>query len=438
VKKSSRLLVVPLILLLAAALFFYLRDMQPPDIALTPAGGPLRSANGLQLQVQDPGAGLRWLRVTAQQGQQQFVLFDQRWSNAPASLDQPLQLDPMLQDGSLTLLVETGDAAPYPFGGGNQTQQLFSFELDNRPPQLTVLSRSHNLTQGGSGLLLFRASEPVSDCGLQIGERFFPAFQQPSGDYLCLFSYPHDAARDSVPRLVAKDRAGNTGNGGFYYHINRRTFAQDQIGISDGFLQQVMPQFRQQFPDAATDLDLFLRVNRELRPANRQRLIELCGNSSSQPLWQGPFLRQPNAATRATFGDVRSYLYQGQKIDQQTHMGIDLASTAQAEVPVANSGRVVFADYLGIYGNCVLVDHGLGLHSLYAHLTRMDVQPGQSVARGQIVGTTGATGLAGGDHLHYEMMIGGLPINPIEWWDASWMTNNIDSKLQQLAGQTGL
>jgi murein DD-endopeptidase MepM/ murein hydrolase activator NlpD len=91
---------------------------------------------------------------------------------------------------------------------------------------------------------------------------------------------------------------------------------------------------------------------------------------------------------------------------------------------------VVYADFLGIYGNVVIIDHGLGLQTIYAHLSSAAVTAGQSVAKDEIIGHTGTTGLAGGDHLHYGVAVSGIPVQPIEWWDATWIKNNITSKLE--------
>ena len=92
---------------------------------------------------------------------------------------------------------------------------------------------------------------------------------------------------------------------------------------------------------------------------------------------------------------------------------------------------MVYADDLGIYGQCVIIDHGLGLQSLYGHLSRISVKPGDPVQKGQIIGNTGDTGLAGGDHLHFGTAISGEQVNPIEWWDPSWIKNNVTGKLQE-------
>jgi murein DD-endopeptidase MepM/ murein hydrolase activator NlpD len=157
---------------------------------------------------------------------------------------------------------------------------------------------------------------------------------------------------------------------------------------------------------------------------------DLARQTAATPLWKGEFSRQPGASTLAIFADDRDYLYQGKVVDHATHLGYDLASVARAEVPAANNGVVIFADYLGIYGQCIVIDHGLGLQTLYAHLSQIDVAPGDQVNKNQIIGRTGASGMAGGDHLHFGVFVGGLAVQPLEWWDASWLQNNIDSKLQ--------
>jgi len=104
---------------------------------------------------------------------------------------------------------------------------------------------------------------------------------------------------------------------------------------------------------------------------------------------------------------------------------------ANAPVPAANTGRIVYAAFLGIYGNCVIIDHGLGLQSLYSHLDEISVTMGAQVNRGDIIGKTGTTGLAGGDHLHFGMVIGGLQVSPVEWWDDHWIKDNILAHLKK-------
>uniref|UniRef100_UPI00272EC290 M23 family metallopeptidase n=1 Tax=Geoalkalibacter sp. TaxID=3041440 RepID=UPI00272EC290 len=312
---------------------------------------------------------------------------------------------------------------------GNTTDQVFSLTYDGTPPRVTVQSTTHNINQGGTALIVYTVSEAVKQSGIEVGEYYFPGFRQPSGEYVALFAFPHHlSTAEFTPRLIAVDLAGNEGRGGFAFHANARRFRQDSINISDNFLATVMPQFERDYPDAPSLLDVFLRVNSEMRASNTAAIREMGRDTLPEPLWRGDFLRMGSAANMAQYADRRSYIYQGQKIDEATHMGVDLASVRQAPIKAGNHGRVIFADFLGIYGNCVILDHGLGLQSIYAHLTRIDVAVGDRVQKGDLLGTSGATGMAGGDHLHFEMTVSGVSVNPIEWWDPQWLRNNITSK----------
>jgi murein DD-endopeptidase MepM/ murein hydrolase activator NlpD len=129
------------------------------------------------------------------------------------------------------------------------------------------------------------------------------------------------------------------------------------------------------------------------------------------------------------FADHRTYYFEGREVDQEDHLGFDLASVTHADVPASNSGVVVMAKYFGIYGNAVVIDHGYGLMTLYAHLSQIAVKVGDEVRRAQVIGRSGQTGLAGGDHLHFSFLLQGLPVRPVEWWDAHWIQDRIQRKL---------
>ena len=220
------------------------------------------------------------------------------------------------------------------------------------------------------------------------------------------------------------------GAGAFRYQAIPRKFRDDKINISDAFLESKMPQYYNIIPDTRDNLQIYLKVNNDIRKQNAVFLKELAQKSASNMLWdKKAFLRLPNAAPRAGFGDHRTYFYQSKEIDQQTHMGVDLASLEGASVPAANSGKVVFTGFLGIYGETVIIDHGQGLQTLYAHLRQIDVNVGQDLKKGDILGKTGVTGLAVGDHLHFGVLVGGREASPIEWWDQHWIDDNILSKL---------
>jgi murein DD-endopeptidase MepM/ murein hydrolase activator NlpD len=183
--------------------------------------------------------------------------------------------------------------------------------------------------------------------------------------------------------------------------------------------------------------DVFLKVNSDLRKKNDAEIRRIGEKSQAQMIWNGAFHQLTNSKVEANFADARTYLYQGEEIDHQYHLGYDLAVTRRYPVEAANDGMVVFTGDLGIYGNAVIIDHGYGLNSLYGHLSTIEVNVGDGIKKKQIIGRTGETGLAAGDHLHYGVYIYGVPVRPVEWWDEKWINDNILNKINEAKVEFG-
>lgn len=437
-RKLRVLFLLSIIGAVVAAGYLLLRDLTAPALSLSPSGGMVSIKRPLTVTADDSGAGLRRLQVTVVQGGRTIELLNREYPPGTGHVSETLTLTGKgLQEGALELHLQAVDHARIRFGSGNVATQALTLSIDSQPPQVSVLSTHHNLNQGGTGVAVYTLSEEPSRTGVKLGEQLFPAYRQPSGAYVCFFPLPWNMAPAAfVPKILAVDQAGNERTVGLFYHVNPRTFPSDRINVSAQFLEnKIVPDFQHYFPEVDSPLELFLKVNRELRKENLATVAEIGQQSGPSPLWSGVFLRQPNAAVPGNFAQPRTYLHNGLIIDHQTHLGIDLASTAHAVVPAANAGKVVYASDLGIYGNCVVLDHGLGLQTLYGHLSQIEVKVGDSVAKGQPIGRTGTSGLAGGDHLHFDVLISGQQVNPIEWWDPSWIRNNVTDKLS-LAGVT--
>ncbi len=430
---KQKFLLILLIIVLAggSGTYLYFAEGESPQLSFAPRQAFLSPKTEIVVDARDTKSGLASLEVVARQGTTEVVLLSQDYPKGQKTASTTLSLEGQgLRDGQAKVLLRARDHSWTNFLQGNLVQEEIDFVLDSKPPKIIMQTFTHNLNQGGSGLLGFRLSEASGKTGVQIRDSFFPAYEQPNGLYLCFFSFPYDAQPgQDRPRVVARDRAGNVSRIGFHHYVNDKNFSTVKLPISDGFLQAKMGEFESQFPEVDDNLQLFLKVNRELRAQNRQTLLDVGTQSSSSPLWTGSFLRQPGAARRASFGTTRRYVYNQKVVDTQTHLGIDLASVAQAKVPAANSGQVVYADWLGIYGQVIIIDHGLGLQTLYAHLSQIGVGTGDAVRKGEIIGRTGATGMAAGDHLHLGVLVSGTPVNPVEWWDKSWIENNINGKL---------
>ncbi len=339
-----------------------------------------------------------------------------------------------ITDGKAVLRMAVWDYSWRNWGKGNQAYIEQDVYIDTQSPRIDVLSRAHNINQGGSGLIIYKLSEPCAQSGVLVGDHFFPGhsgYYSDSDIYLAYFALRHNQGTDTKLMLKAVDNAGNESVSGFPNHINARKFRNDTINISDRFLDMKMPEFRQEVPNGENlpVLEIFLYVNEKLRELNTKKVFDIAMITEPKMYWEGEFLRLPNSANRARFADHRSYMYKGQKIDSAFHMGIDLASVAQSPIPAANSGKVIFTGDVGIYGGTVLIDHGFGIVSLYGHMSSIDVSMDQMVAKGDIIGKTGLTGLAGGDHLHFGMLVHNTYVNPIEWWDGTWIKNNITDKI---------
>lgn len=420
-----------ILIVVVAVLGFYFFGTPTPTVMLTPDTGPIAARRDLAVKLDAHGAIMKKLTVSAIQGEKTVNVVVKDYPSGSHQAVETFNLAQAgLKEGPLKLQVMATDSAVR-FGADRTTTHAYSFTFENKPPVVVILSPTHNISRGGAGLVVYTVSKEVEKTGVVFGNQFFPGYRQKEGFYACLFPFPYDMDLNQyVPRVTAVDRAGNERLVGINYHLIPKTFPTDRINLSDSFLEKIAAEYKDQFPQAPTNLEIFLKVNKEMRQQDRKAIYDFGRQTSPAPLWQGDFLRMPKAAPLGGFAQFRTYIYQGKVVDRQTHLGFDLASVALAPVPAANNGKVVYAGDRGLYGQCVVIDHGLGLQTLYGHLSRIGVKAGDSVEKGQIIGNTGSTGMAAGDHLHYEVIVSGQSVNPIEWWDQSWIKNNVTSKLE--------
>jgi murein DD-endopeptidase MepM/ murein hydrolase activator NlpD len=228
--------------------------------------------------------------------------------------------------------------------------------------------------------------------------------------------------------ILARDEAGNETNVAVPCNIKAKKFRADKMNLGDNFLQQKMPEFQAMVPSlrGKTPLEVFTYINSNMRNDNLLTIQKICQKSSDKELWEGTFLRMKNGAPMALFGDRRTYIYNGKAVGESIHTGVDLASNARSPIEAANKGIVVYTGALGIYGNAVIIDHGLGLFSLYGHMSSIDTTVGKKVDKGEKIGVSGTSGLAGGDHLHFSIIVGGQFVDPKEWWDPHWIKDNLN------------
>jgi murein DD-endopeptidase MepM/ murein hydrolase activator NlpD len=351
---------------------------------------------------------------------------------------------PELENGAATIKVSASRRALY---GLRQVSSEASREVQVRltPPRISVVSTHHYINVGGSEMVIYRASPPDVESGVRVGDVTYPGFPGSNAGLrdpdlkIAFFALLYDQKPDTPIELYARDEAGNTARAQFDHRVFPKNFRHSRIPVDDVFLNRVVPAILQSSPQLKVPADdllpAFLEINNELRRMNNDAIAALSKKTAPQILWEGAFQPLGGSQIESSFADFRTYLYGGKEVDQQVHLGFDLAKTVNAAVTVGNRGKVLFADELGIYGNAVIVDHGMGVQSLYAHLSSFAIKAGDSVEKGQTLGASGQTGLAGGDHLHFSMLVNGRFVNATEWWDPHWIEDRIMRKLRD-AGQS--
>jgi murein DD-endopeptidase MepM/ murein hydrolase activator NlpD len=327
------------------------------------------------------------------------------------------------------------------------TTQAQDVEVRLDPPRVAVVSVHHFINLGGAEFVILRATPEDVDAGFIVGDARYPAYPGSAVGLsdpalrVGFFALRHDQDIGTRISAYARDAAGNTATAPVGHRPFVKKFLQSRIPIDQAFLDSVVPAIASNTSELKVDtgspeglLKGFLEINGNLRKKNNDTIAALAAKSQPKMLWTENFAPMGNAQVESRFADRRTYFHDAKEIDKQVHLGFDLASLQRAPVLASNGGVVVFADYLGIYGNCVIVDHGLGVQSLYAHLSTMSVKEGETVTKGHELGRTGATGLAGGDHLHFTMLLQGVPVNPVEWWDGHWMEDRVFRKIREAGG----
>jgi murein DD-endopeptidase MepM/ murein hydrolase activator NlpD len=417
-----------------------------PGIRIEPGLPVIGKRTPIKVEVSESRRGLTHVKVELYQGDQaltladkdypfrsQFVFWGPKTEKDIVLAEAGRQSLPTLTGGTATIRVTVARAGTWLRHPDPEIQEL-TLPVRLTPPTLQIASTQTYIAQGGCEAVVYRVGETAVRDGVRAGAWWFPGFPLPGGgkqDRFAIFAVPYDMAQPNV-RLVVADAAGNEAEMGFIDKFFPKPFKSDDVQITDAFIGKVVPEIMSQTPemkDLGNPLDNYLAINRELRKKDGDVIKSLAEKSKPAFLWSKPFFTLRNGKVMAAFADRRTYYYQGRVIDQKDHLGYDLAVTKQAPIPAANDGIVSYARYFGIYGNAVLIDHGYGLMTIYGHLSSIAVKEGQKIARGDVIGNTGETGLAGGDHLHFSTILQGLPVNPVEWWDGHWVQDRIAKKL---------
>ena len=433
-----RFLAILLLLVLVVAPIVLFVASEVPSLQLPPTLNAIGRATPVTVRITAPH-GVRKINAYLEQNGARYPLGEQkepthrfRWPrhvpDASWTFTAGTQNEPKLTDGKAQIVVE---ATSNDFRA-QRTQVAKDVVVVTRPPSLSVDSEQHYLYRGMAELVSFNVSGYATDSGVAVGNYHFRSWPMPGGKpgLFSIFAYPWDTPANVLPVVFATDAAGTSVTSSMVVVFPKKEqpkYRVRDLAVDDKFLQKVVNELD---PNGTGDVvSRFVKINHEMRQANNKLLSDLRSKTEPKFLWSQPFQQQPNSKVESNYADLRNYIYQGKKIDEAVHLGYDLSITQHVGVQASNDGRVIYAAPLGIYGNCIVVDHGYGLQSIYGHLSEIDVREGDMVKKGQVMGKSGMTGLAGGDHIHFSMQLDGVQIDPREWWDAHWIHDHIANRV---------
>lgn len=445
--------------LVAGVGWFLAGRQEGPAITISAPEAFVGQSGTLDFTVSSPNGELTRVDAVLEQNGQAIPVYSREGTEeAPAgeaagaplqlTVSQPLgkQAQPSLASGPARLLIT---AVRPVFFGLRTVESTVTRDLQVRleMPRVSVASLHQFINLGGAEFVVLRVSPEDVDAAVRVGDAEYAAYPGSAVGLadpalrVAFFALRHDQPVSTPVIAVARDVAGNQSTAQVSHQPTNKVFMQSRIQVDQRFLERVVPAIAANTPDLTVDtssteglLRGYLAINGDLRQKNGAAITALARTSRPEMMWREAFAPMGGSQVESRFADRRTYFFEGKEIDRQVHLGFDLASVQQAPVEAANTGVVVFADFLGIYGNCVIIDHGLGVQTLYAHLSSTAVKPGDGVTRGQEIGRTGVTGLAGGDHLHFTVLLQGTPVNPVEWWDPHWMQDRVFRKITEAGG----
>lgn len=453
------LLVVLVFAAIGGGAAFYYAGTQPgPVIQINGPGDVIGQSGSLEFSVEAPGGVFSGIRAVVEQEGLVETVFTLDAPDAKSEVKQqsaerlfiirPIGRSaiPALKAGAARVTITA--SRPVLFGLRQQgTTVTKDVQVRLEPPRVGVVSIHHFVNLGGAEFVVYRVTPADVSSGVKVGDTVFPGYPGSGAGlsdpslHVAFFALPYDQDTTTPMTVFARDPAGNEASAPLDHRVFPKPFKKSRIEIDQRFLDRVVPAIFAGTPSlgaapaAGTDLvEAFLKVNGELRRENAQTIAALASKTKPEILWSSVFSQLSNTAVESRFADYRTYFFNGKEIDRQVHLGFDLASTMQAPIHASNTGAVVFANFLGIYGNCVIIDHGMGVQTLYGHMSSTAVREGDAVRKDQEIGRTGITGLAGGDHLHFTLLVGGIAVNPVEFWDPHWIEDRVFRKIREAGG----
>ena len=432
------IMMVLMIVVIGGGGFLYLSpqfEQKSPSIDFQ-TNGYWNLKDKLNINLSD-ASGIKYYKITFIDGAKEIVLDEKILIGSDKNLDldiTPPKLDMFYKGVSVKIKIDITDNSKWNFLNGNSISQTFDMKIDNKKPIANVINNSRYIKRGGSAVVVVKVQdENLKKAYIMFNEKIKFELREfyKENYFVALLAWDVHVEEFKKFNLIAIDKAGNKTITKIPLYIQGLKTKNDIIEISENFIESVSSSVLEQ---SGVDIPIelpkrFIEQNRVLREKNVNFLRELSlkhmDRSKIDDFKIIPFKRLRGSRTAAGFAEKRSYLFHGEKIDEAWHLGMDWASVKKATIKTSNSGKVIYNEYLGIYGNTIIIDHKMGLASLYAHVSSSNVELGDEVKAKKKIANTGSTGAVMGDHLHFGILVQGIEVNPLEWMDKNWIKSRI-------------
>ena len=427
----KKLLVFFLVIGAVAGFIFYspMFERIPPKITIN-SNGYTNLKNPLNITINDE-SGIKNYVVTMVANNKVYELA--KGSGLSVALN--IKLPPV--DAKRAIIkVEAQDNSKWNFFAGNKAIKTFNLTIDTVAPDAEIINNSYAIGRGGSAAAVVKVKDDnLKDKYILVNDKYrfnlTPFYKD--GYYVSLIVWPYNEKVFNAT-LVAVDKAGNVSKTHIPFYWNTKNpiykVKNVKLKISDKFIKnvtiRVLEKSNMKVPNNL--VEAFKEANEDLRKINEELIFEKTRKVLENKINSFSISRfnpLPGSVKEAGFMEFRHYIYKGEEISTAYHKGVDLAKIKHAKIFASNFGKVMDYQYIGLYGNTLIIYHKLGLYSTYSHLSETLVGKGENVKRGEVIARTGSTGGVFGDHLHFGIYIQGYPTQPLEWMDKNWIKRNI-------------
>lgn len=328
------------------------------------------------------------------------------------------------------------------FFKGDTIKKKLTLTISTQKPVIEIIASSNKINYGGSALVIFKVNSfDIKELKISNGSENFKAFPFLKEGYYAVILAWGVQNRSFRATISATDSALNNKIITIPLIKIPIKYADSTLKLKEEFLedkmQSLIESIDRTYPESIqSNFAKFRYINEKVRLEDEEmiRFVTTQNLDSTSPLtppnWD-KFVPLKSYVIVGRFGDSRTYVSSKGEKSLSVHLGLDIASIKNDQIFNSNVGKVLLAKQLGVYGKTILINHGFGLSTLYSHLDQISVSQGEVVYSGSILGLSGQTGWAFGDHLHFGVLIQGIPVRCAEWLDSKWIQHNITNVFEK-------